>query len=90
MFGQGYQIVQYRKDFFGPNKVEGPRLIMSKKRGQRNNEKNEMFFVHVPFFGAPFDKGAHDAIESHLKAGRRGVDVNREGIFSHNRCLGYA
>jgi radical SAM protein with 4Fe4S-binding SPASM domain len=62
-------------------KLDEMALIMSKKIGQKNNKKNELFFVHVPFFGAPFDRRAHEAIESYLKAGRRGVDVNREGIF---------
>jgi len=81
MFGQGYEIVNYCKDFYGPDKVEGPRLMMSKTRIKQKKEGSvEQFFVPVPFFGS-FNEAAHQAIAQHTKEGRRGIGVNREGLI---------
>lgn len=34
MFSQGFQIIEYKKNFYGPDKIKGSRLIMSRKKEQ--------------------------------------------------------
>ncbi len=78
MFGQGYEIFDYRKDFYGPNKIEGPRLMM--KKTQRRQEKVPHSELFVPTLFDTFDENVHAMIAKNIKNGHIGISISREGI----------
>ncbi len=79
MFNQGFEIIEYKKNFYGPDKIKSPRLIMSKKN-KKNEEKHLLTkFVNVDF-NRPFSKNTHNQIKSLILQGFRGVSVNGLGI----------
>ena len=78
MFGQGYEIFDYREDFYGPNKVEGPRLMMRKIQGKQGEGPNLELFVPVPF--DTFNENAHIMIAENIKNGHIGVGISCKGI----------
>lgn len=78
MFQQGYKIFDYRKDFYGPSKVEGPRLMMNRTHDRDKNVRKG-FFVAVSFNS--FDEKAHKLIAEHIARGRVGVGVTHEGLY---------
>ena len=80
MFGQGFHVIEYYKDFHSPNKARSPRLIMSKSVAKRKYEESNVF-IPVTFFDSSAEGTAHKKIAGLLQAGYIGVDVNREGIF---------
>lgn len=82
MFGQGYRIVEYRKDFYGPNKIEGPRLIMSKRTDDMETVwgEKETHLISVPVWGT-FDHNVHMDIEKQIRNGRIGTGICREGFI---------
>ena len=79
MFSQGFQIIEYKKDFYGLDKKKGSRLIMSKKKIEEKLKYKNKKFVPINFKKSVSDK-PYDQIEDLISQGFCGVGVNKLGI----------
>lgn len=79
MFDQGFKIIEYRKNFHGPNKIVSPRFIMSKKKDNQKQQYTKTKFLPTAF-QKPLSKEVQSQIGFLMSRGFYGVDVTRLGI----------